>query len=225
MATTREQVLPTLHAEQLLTRDEFMRRWEALPNLKFAELIDGVVYMPSPQTNHHGLTEHEVSTWLGNYRAATPGCGSGSQSTWLMEQSAPQPDTYLWILPEYGGQSRIEAKYHAGAPELAVEVCVSSGAYDLGPKKALYQRAGVREYVALVVEDDEILWHCLRDGVYELRPPTSKGIFRSEIFPGLWLDESALWKHDLARVLRTLQRGLDSAQHAAFVSELARRKD
>ena len=180
--------------------------------------------MPSPQTSDHGWTQTEVDTWLGTYRAYTAGCGAGSQSTWLMLQSAPQPDHYLWILPECGGQSRIRGKYHIGAPELAAEVCFSSAAYDLGVKEALYQRAQVEEYVAFIVEDEEIRWHWLSKGVYRLIQPTSKGIFRSRVFPGLWLDSRALWKHDLARVLKTLQQGLHSAEHRAFVTKLADQK-
>jgi len=96
-----------------------------------------------------------------------------------MLQSAPQPDSYLWILPEYGGQSRIEGNYHIGAPELAAEICVSSEAYDLGVKKALYQRAGVREYVAILVKEEQIRWHRLVKGQSQLCRSTPQGIFQS----------------------------------------------
>ena len=196
-----------------------------MPEVKFAELIDGVVYMPSPVTSDHGRTEIRIVTWLGTYVASTPGCDAGSQSTWLMLESAPQPDSYLWIRPEYGGQSTMEGKYHAGAPELAAEICLTSAAYDLGVKKALYQTAGVREYVAILVQEEEIRWHRLVKGAYELCRPTSKGVFRSRMFPGLWLDGPALWKYDMARLLQTLERGLRSAEHAAFVKKLAARKN
>jgi hypothetical protein len=135
--------------------------------------------------------------------------------------SAPQPDSYLWILPRCGGQSRIQGKYHIGAPELAAEICYSNSVYDLGVKKALYEEAGVQEYVAFLVEEEEVRWHRLINGAYELCPSTSRGIFRSTVFPGLWLDATALWKQDLVRVLKALQRGLDSAEHKAFVKKLA----
>ncbi len=124
-----------------------------------------------------------------------------------MLQSAPQPDTYLWILPEFGGQSTIEEKYHVGAPELAAEICLTSAAYDLGVKKTLYQSAGVREYVAVLIEDREVRWHRLVNGEYKRCRPTSDGVFRSKAFPGLWLDAPALWSLDLARLLHTLERG------------------
>ncbi len=195
-----------------------------MPEVKFAELIDGVVYMPSPVTSDHGRSESRVVFWLASYVVHTPACDTGSQATWLMLQSAPQPDTYLWSLPEYGGQSTIQGKYHVGAPELAAEICLTSAAYDLGVKKTLYQTAGVREYVAVLVEEEEIRWHRLVKGVYELCRPTSKGVFHSKTFPGLWLDGQALWKYDMTRVLQTLERGLRSAEHAAFVKKLAASK-
>ncbi len=222
--STAERIIPPLRAGQRLTVKEFLRRWEAMPEVKFAELIDGVVYMPSPLTSDHGRTDIRIATWLGTYIAFTPGCDAGIQATWLMLQSAPQPDSYLWVLAEYGGQSRIEGNYHIGAPELAAEICLSSEAYDLGVKKDLYQRAGVREYVAILVEEEQIRWHRLVKGQYQLCRPTQQGIFRSRVFPGLWLDSAAVWQGDMARLLQTLRRGLESAEHAAFVKKLASRK-
>jgi hypothetical protein len=216
--------LEPLRQGQRLTRKEFLRRWEAMPELKFAELLDGVVYMPSPQTSDHGRTQIRVEAWLAHYSAYTAGTDCGTNSTWLMLQSAPQPDTYLWILPQYGGQSGIRGKYHTGAPELAAEICFSSAAYDLGVKKTLYQKARVQEYVAFLIEEQEIRWHRLVKGAYKSCQPTSRGIFRSQVFPGLWLEGRALWRQDLARVLQTLDRGLKSVQHAAFVRALAARK-
>jgi len=218
--STAEKAVEPLYPGQRLSRKEFLRRWDAMPELKFAELINGVVYMPSPQTSDHGRIQLSIAGWLGVYVAHTPGCGGGSQSTWMMLQSAPQPDIYLWILPECGGQSGIRGNYHIGAPDLAVEICYSSAAYDLGVKKDLYRKAGVREYVAVLVEEREIRWHRLAKRTYELCPPARGGVFRSETFPGLWLDGPALWKRDLARLLRTLQRGLQSTEHARFVRVL-----
>ncbi len=192
-----------------------------MPELKFAELIDGVVYMPSSVTSDHGRHESSVVFWLASCVVHTPACDTGSQGTWLMLQSAPQPDTYLWVLPEYSGQSTIQANYHVGAPELVAEICLTSAAYDLGVKKTLYQAAGVREYVAVIVEDQDVRWHRLVKGEYQLCRPTSDGIVRPKTFPSLWLDAPVLGSLDLARLLHTLERGLESAEHAAFVKKLA----
>src|SRR5438034_6581107 len=107
---------------QRLTVDEFLRRWEEQPNLKLAELIEGVVYLPSPVGYAHGSQHLLTAGWVMHYRARTPGCGGGNDSTWLMRGSAPQPDIHLRILPEYGGQSQVEKDLCVGAPELAAEI-------------------------------------------------------------------------------------------------------
>src|SRR6185436_13214934 len=109
-----------------MSREEFLRRWDALPGLKNAELIEGTVYVPSPVSADHGEVEMPLAAWLKLYAWATPGCKPGHNATWLILGSAPQPDLYLAILPEYGGLSSFDGKYRSGAPELAIEICVSS---------------------------------------------------------------------------------------------------
>src|SRR5437868_1986062 len=94
---------PLLRDDDRLTRDEFLRRWEAMPGLKHAELIDGIVYMPSPVSRKHSDFHSAIDNWLGHYAVRTPGWRSGLEGTWLMKEDAPQPDITLRILPEYGG--------------------------------------------------------------------------------------------------------------------------
>src|SRR5580704_14040418 len=139
---------PLLRDGDRLTRDEFMRRWEQMPDLHFAELIDGIVYMPSPVSDTHRDFHFLSTCWLGIYAMATPGCAGRDAVTWLMsEDSAPQPDLSLRIKPAFGGQSRIEGEYAAGAPELIVEISHTTSAKDLGVKLRLYERSGVLEYL------------------------------------------------------------------------------
>ena len=215
---------PPLLESDCLTSDEFLRRWEAMPDLKRAELIDGIVYMPSPVSRHHDGCHVALATWLGNYAAATPGCFPSLEGTWRMGASdVPQPDNALKILPEYGGQSRVEGPYHAGAPELIVEVAVSSYSRDFGAKKRLYERMGVREYVIAVPRAREVTWFELMPTGYQTLEPGSDGIFRSRCFPGLWLDTAALWDLDLARANAVLQQGLATPEHAEFAAQLAAR--
>src|SRR5438477_8288659 len=102
MATVEEAIEPLIAGDRM-TRDEFLRRWEAMPHVKRAELIGGIVYMPSPLSRKHGVTDTHVGAWLGVYVASTPGCEAGSNATWLMLEDSPQPDHDLRILPEYGG--------------------------------------------------------------------------------------------------------------------------
>src|SRR5205807_10478970 len=143
-------------------------RWERMPELKNAELIDGVVYMPSPVSLIHGTFDSQFDFLLSYYAARTPGCKVVGNTTWMMLESAPQPDVALYILPEYGGRTRKQGEYAAGAPELATEVTSSTRTYDLGPKLALYQRAEVQEYVAAVLEGRRIEWRLFENGAYRL---------------------------------------------------------
>lgn len=199
---------------------EFLSRWEDLPDLKNAELIDGVVYVPSPVSLDHGSRDAQIIWWLSQYAYATPGCKCGDNSTWLMLDSAPQPDSYLRILPAYGGQSRDEGKYSAGGPELIVEICLTSTEVDFGPKLALYQRAGVSEYVTLELFKKRIVWRVLKDTVYLAQSAPADGILRSHVFPGLWLDVAAFWQDDGTKMSAALNAGLSTADHQRFVEAL-----
>jgi Uma2 family endonuclease len=218
---------PSLESGDRLTRDEFERRYHALPHLKKAELIKGVVYVPSPaRFNKHAKQQGHVITWLGTYEAHTPGVEMADNSTVILdEESEPQPDGLLRIATECGGQSRItEDDYLEGAPELAAEIAASSASYDLHDKLEAFREAGVREYIVWRVLDKEIDWFVLRGKNYLRVQPGPDGLLRSKVFPGLWLDVAAMLRGDLASVLKRLQAGLDSAQHAAFVKKLARKK-
>ncbi len=206
-----------LVAGQRLSREEFLHRWEGMPEVKRAELVGGLVYMPSPITLTHSSHDGLIITWLVTYAARTPGCAAGSSGTWLMLEDAPQPDAYMRILPERGGQSRVKGSYGAGAPELAAEVCFSSADYDLGPKQELYRAAGVQEYVTVLLGESRVLWQRLVKGRYTPLPPGSDGVLRSVLFPGLWLDPAALLAENGAPVLEVLDEGLKSAEHAAFL--------
>src|SRR5437879_10170620 len=131
MATVVEERVPPLAAGDKLTRDEFLRRWTAHPEIKNAELIGGMVYMSSPVSVEHGDMEGSVGTWFGTYRAATPGTGGGHNTTSFMLADTPQPDLNLRVLPEFGGTSWVEDKFLHGVPELLAEICRSSASYDL----------------------------------------------------------------------------------------------
>lgn len=194
-----------------------------MPHVKFAELIRGVVYMPSPTSRDHGRTDIDVSAWLGVYRAATLGCEGLANATHLMgDEEAPQ--NALCILPEYGGQSTDQGLYVGGAPEFLAETSLSSISCDLRQKLEVYEEAGVQEYLAVLIREREVRWHRLVGGRFEVVPSPSDVVFRPAVFPGLWLDGAALLAGDLARVLAVLQQGIASAEHLAFVEELARRR-
>jgi Uma2 family endonuclease len=217
------RVLPPLEAGQRLDQPTFHERYEAMPPGTRAELIGGVVYMPSPLSLDHGVPSRDVSGWLFHYQWLTRGVGGADNATAILGNfGEPQPDCILYIPEALGGLSRInEGGYLTGPPELVVEVARSSRAFDLGAKKKDYERAGVPEYVVIEVGPDRVHWFLLRDGHYVEHPPGPDGIFRSEIFPGLWLDPAALFAGDLGGLIAALERGLATPEHAEFVARLA----
>src|SRR6059036_131218 len=190
--TARPEKFNSLPAEPLLefgdrlSRDEFERRYERMPDLKKAELIEGIVYMPSPvRVTKHAQPHSQLGTWLGVYASETAGVGCFDNSTVRLDlDNEPQPDLVLMKLPEKGGHARISADdYIEGAPELAVEIVSSSHAYDLHQKKGAYLRNGVREYLAWIIGEQRVVWWELREGDYEEIAPDADGLLRSRVFP------------------------------------------
>jgi Uma2 family endonuclease len=220
------RAIPLLEPGDRLTRDEFERRYEAMPHLKKAELIEGVVHMPSPvRQRHHGRPQSAFMWWLGEYWVSTPHVEAGDNSTIRLDlENEPQPDALLFLDPAYGGQARVDADdYVVGGPELVAEVSASSASIDLYDKMRAYQRNGVREYIVWRVQDEAIDWFVLRKGRYARLRPAADGIHRSKVFPGLWLDAAALVRFDMARVRQIVQQGVASPEHARFVAKLQRR--
>ncbi len=223
----RDGAVPPLENGDRLTREEFERRYDAMPYLKKAELIEGVVYVPSPvRCERHGEPHSTLGGWLFLYRAKTRGVRlADNASVRLSMGDLPQPDCLLFISPDCGGQVRIDKDdYINGAPDLVAEIAASTASYDLNDKLQAYRREGVREYIAWRVLDRQIDWYVLSGQGYEKLAPGEDGVLRSTIFPGLWLDPAALLRDDCDTLLEVLQRGLETPEHAAFVERLQRAK-
>jgi hypothetical protein len=122
-------VLP-LEPGDRLTRPEFERRYGAMPHLKKAELIEGVVYVPSLVRHEgHGRQHSALNCWLAVYGASTPGVEVSDNATVRLDlDNEPQPDLLLRIVS--GGQSHVDSDgFISGAPELVAEIASSSVAY------------------------------------------------------------------------------------------------
>ena len=228
MSTLRKPKCPPLQPGDRLTRDEFERRYFAMPGVKKAELIEGEVYMPAP-VNHefHGGPHTDALGWLIVYRASTPGTDTGDNSTVRIDvDNELQPDAILFVRPNHGGRVAIDADgYISGSPELVVEVSASTASIDLGKRMNVYRRNQVAEYVVWRVYDEAVDWFVFRAGEYvRLETDPADGLLKSVTFPGLWLDAAALVRRDLATVLAVLNRGLASPGHTAFARQLAARR-
>ena len=91
---------------------------------------------------------------------------------------------------------------------------------DLHVKLNAYRRNGVQEYVVWRVFDREVDWFVLRKGQYERLAVSPDGLYRSEVFPGLWLAPAALIAGNIPGIFQVVQQGLASPEHAAFVVQL-----
>jgi Uma2 family endonuclease len=217
--------LPPLENGDRLNRYEFERRYNAMPHLRKAELIEGIVYVPAAlRFRSHAEPHGNLFIWLGTYKVATLGIALGIEPTVRLDlDNEPQPDAVLLIEESCGGQARLsEDDYIEGAPELVAEIAVSSAAIDLGDKKRAYRRNGIQEYIVWQVFDQKVEWFYLEEGEYVSLPVDADNVIRSRRFPGLWLAVNELLVANMVQVLAVLQQGLASPEHSAFVQQLSR---
>ncbi len=219
-STKPPQPLP-LETGDRLTRAEFERRYRAMPSVKKAELIEGIVYMPSPvHYKAHGKPHSDIHGWLFNYSVATPNIELCDNSTLRLDQDNElQPDLILRINEAHDGKSHVTPEdYLEGSPELIVEIASSSASYDLHEKLNVYRRNRVQEYIVWRVYDGQIDWFSLQNEQYTPLQPDEAGVIESKIFPGLRLNVAAMLARDLAKALADLQDGISSESHAAFMN-------
>jgi hypothetical protein len=101
-----------------------------------------------------------------------------------------------------------------------VESAKATRYIDLGPKLGDYERAGVLEYIVHAIDPDEILWFGQEQGALVQKTVDADGLFRSTVFPGLWLDPRALLNGDRQRLRAVLDIGCATPEHAAFEAVL-----
>jgi hypothetical protein len=225
MITGAKQRPIELRSGDRLTREEFHRLYEDTAEEFRAELIGGIVYVTASRTPiSHGKSRALFCAALAKYESQTPGVDACSITTILLgDESEPEPDVHLRISTECGGQAIIsEEGYLVGAPEFIVEVAYRSVALELHAKKDDYTRYGVREYLVHCLEEQELRWFDLPAGK-ELQPDAS-GIFRIQTFPGLLINGPAVLAQDYLKFMQTLDEGLATPEHVAFVRELEARR-
>jgi Uma2 family endonuclease len=196
-----------------------------MPKVTKAELIEGVVYMPSPvRYDSHGKPHSILNAWLVYYASKTPGLGGFADNTTvrLDNDNEPQPDLLLLLPARLGGRAKVdEDDYISGPPTLVCEVAASTVSIDLNHKKSAYRRNGVQEYIVWRTEDSAIDWFSLQGGDFISLPPESDGTLRSHVFPGLWLNPASLIAADLPVVFALLDLAASTPEHATFTQRLS----
>ena len=216
--------VPPLENGDRLTREEFHRRYEAMPEKVKAELIKGVVYFRIKTTATRAEANAAMVGLIGLYSSNTLGTSFVLHVSLMIDKkSEAQPDAVLRIKENYGGKSWINDRdYLEGAPELVVEIASSSASYDLHDKLEMYEQKGVQEYIVWRVLDKQIDWFGLEKEKYKKFVRNKQGIIESKVFPGLRLNVKAMLKDDLQKVLSDLQKGLESKKYKDFVGQLSK---
>lgn len=225
MTTTFETLpvkLPPLENGDHLDQPTFHARYEAMPEDCRAQLIGGIVYMGSRHNVPHSRAQGLVCRWLDEYAESTPGTETLLSHTHILgPHSEPEPDATLYVIPESSGQVWVdEDDYLNGVPDLIVEVARATESIDLHSKKLDYLKAGVPEYVVVTIRTRKVFWFIREHGKYTEVALPDDGIFRSRVFPGLWLDAEAMLSDHRRHLLTTLRKGLATPEHAAFVARL-----
>lgn len=221
-----KNLVPRLENGDRLTREEFHRRYEAMPENVKAELIKGIVYMASPvRADNHGKPHARIMSVFGIYELSTNGIDLLDNTTYIAsDHYEPQPDVVLRIDEANGGRSWINADgYLEGAPELIVEIASTSVSYDLHDKLEIYEKKGVQEYIVWRVLDEQIDWFSLTNGKYKKVAADENGVLESKVFPGLRLNLAALLKDDSKAVLKDLQAGMAGKKYSDFAKKLEKR--
>jgi Uma2 family endonuclease len=203
-----------------MSQPEFHRRYQAyLDDVKF-ELVEGTVYLAAPLHRQHALYHSHLNALLFIYKSKRPGVEVLDYPTTILgPESEPQPDLVLRVLLSHGGRSReTPDQYIHGPPELIVEIAHSTRSIDMYQKRREYVHSGVREYLVLCVE--EAAFHGFRFKPHGKLAADEHGVLRSNVFPGLWIDCTAVLADNHATAARTLRNGIASPEHAAFVRRL-----
>jgi Uma2 family endonuclease len=213
--------VPPLEPGAHLSASEFLRRFDAMPELKKAELIDGIVHMESAVSVDHGIADQLLQGWLGHYKSRTTFLSSISNVTVRFDgKNVAQPDLTLRIPEQLGGKSKVgEDRYIHGAPEFVAEIAATSASNDLHAKLKLYQRSGVAEYLVWRSLDSQIHWFALEKDEFQEIKADPDSVIRSRKFPGLWLNVPALLNFDFAKVFETVDAGCQAPEHAEFIEK------
>lgn len=168
------------------------------------DLIDGVIYMSSPENTDANTLFVWLLRLMGDFVDERElGEVFGSRVAFRMEESqGPEPDI-AFVRTER--LHLVERGYIAGAPDLAVEiVSPDSIERDYAHKREQYRQAGVPEYwIVDEMSQGVVLLRRSTSGAYrEVKP--RNGVLSSRVLPGFWLRPEWLWQQPRPKKARVL---------------------
>lgn len=194
---------PSRAASDLLTVEDF---YALVSDGQKADLIDGVIYMASPDSLRANDLTWFVATLLRHFVEARGIAGRVVFSRFafrLSERSAPEPDV-AYVRPERVGL--LDEGGMRGGPDIAVEIVSrESRQRDYELKRRLYEESGVPEYWIIDPIQQRVEFLVLEEGRYQLAPLEENRLFRSLALPAFWIDVDWLLADPLPPVTRCLE--------------------
>jgi Uma2 family endonuclease len=168
-----------------------------------ADLIDGVIYMASPENTE----ANDLFGWLfmvirGYARRRKLGRVFGSRVAMRLSAAhGPEPDI---AFVHRQNEHLVQRGQVAGAADLVVEiVSPESVDRDYNDKRELYQQFGVSEYWIVDEMDQSVTLFRLKKGTYgEVR--AKKGVLHSKVLSGFWLRPEWLWQQPMPDEIDTI---------------------
>ena len=200
---------PRLENGDRLGRADFMRLYEALPDVT-AELIQGIVYIRGPVWHiPHGKSYGLISTWIGTYAMQHPTLQVSSGGTVVLdEENVVQPDVLLFRPNDSRDGVHVgDDDYVHGPPDLVCEVAATVASIDAHAKAEAYHAAGVREYLLWRAEERRVDLFERAERRFRRIETDADGIVESRVFPCLRSDVPALLRDDVPIVLRHVRDG------------------
>lgn len=189
--------------QDLVTVDDF---FALVADGQKADLIDGVIYMASPDSMRNDQIGGFIRFLLQGYTGAK-GLGRvfGSRFAFeLSDKRVPEPDI------AFVSNERLHLLRNnkmIGGPDVAVEVVSAESRHrDYFEKKLLYEAAGVVEYWIIDPLQRRAEFYRLEDGAFRLVPLEQNRIFRSQAVEGFWIDVEWLFAETLTAEFEKLQQ-------------------
>ena len=190
----------------LVTVDDF---FALVPDGQKADLIDGVIYIASPDSTDNDQLCGFIRFLVQGYaRVRRLGKVFGSRYAFeLSHTRAPEPDVAFVSTARL---HLVEKTRMKGAPDIAVEIVArESRTRDYLEKKNLYESSGVLEYWIIDPLQRRAEFYRLNYGQYHLVPLEQNRIFRSDILLGFWIDVEWLFADELPDEFEKLQEILN----------------
>lgn len=169
-----------------------------------ADLINGVIFMASPESIDHNKLLNFLLHLLDQYvqHRDLGDVVANRVAFRIGDRSGPEPDV-AFISRERS--KLIRRGYIDGPPDFAIEiVSPSSVDHDFETKRLLYETAGVREYWIIDPDEESATFLQLKDGKFEEVPPNNQRI-ESAVVPGFEIDATWLWQRPLPQTLPIVQ--------------------